>query len=138
MTHRRALLVALAFAVLFVAGYSILAPQGARGWGSIEIVDISHESDDQGLEIDLTLRFPGARLGVGYRFASRITSAQCGIDLETLSSRRREYGQGDRVERMVLSKVCPADDYEVTVILVGLRNQEIARDTMRFSVPSSP
>ena len=106
MTHQRALLVALAVAALFAAGYSMLAPHGARGWGSVEIVDISHESDEQGLEVDLTLRFPEARLGVGYRFASRITSAQCGIDLETLSPRRREYGQGDRVERMVLSKIC--------------------------------
>ena len=41
MTHRRALLAALAFAVLFAAGYSLLAPQDARGWWSIELVDIS-------------------------------------------------------------------------------------------------
>ena len=39
---------------------------------------------------------------------------------------------------MIISPVCPADDYELTVVLINLRSQEIARDTMRFSVPASP
>ena len=58
--------------------------------------------------------------------------------MSTRTSRLRNYGQGDRVERLALSKVCPADDYEMTAVLVNLRLQEIARDTIRFSVPASP
>ena len=136
MTHRRALVVALVCAVLFAAGHYALAPHGAREWGSIEIVDISTgERDDLGIAVSITLRFPGARFGVGYRLAFAITSAQCGIDLETLTDMGREYWQGDLVEKLVISPVCPADDYELTVVLFGLRGQEIARDTMRFSVP---
>ena len=71
MTHRRALLVALAVAVLFAAGYSLLAPHVARGWGSIELVDISTRArDGQGIEIATTLRFPEARFGVSYSLSS--------------------------------------------------------------------
>ena len=63
-----------------------------------------------------------------------VTSAQCGIDAETSSGRRRNYWQGDLVERLVISPVCAADDYEMTVGLFGLRGIETAPDTMRFSV----
>ena len=136
MTHRRALLVALAVAALFVAGYSILAPQGLRGWGSIEIVDISPERDAEGTEIYITMRFPGARFGVSYRLAFKVTSAQCGIDAQLFSDRGRSYGEGDVVERLDFPSLAwPADDYELTIVLVGLGNRVIARDTMRFSVP---
>lgn len=140
MTHRRALLAALAFAVLFAVSYSVLAPQGQRGWGSIEIVDISpRESDDRDSAVyNVTLRFPGARFGVIFRFLVLVTSAQCGFDAEMSSDRRQEYLQGDLVERVVLSPVCAADDYDMTVGLFGRRDQYIAQDTMRFSVPSSP
>ncbi len=41
MTHRRALLAALACAVLFASGYYMLTSTLPRDWGSIEIVDIS-------------------------------------------------------------------------------------------------
>ena len=139
MTHRRVLLVVLAVAALFAAGYSLLAPQDLRGWGSIEIVDISiREGDGQGIEIAATLRFPGARFGAVYRFAVRVMSEQCGIDVQATSDERVDYWQGDLVERIRLSPVCAADDYQMIVVLVSLRLQELARDTMRFSVPSSP
>ena len=141
MTHRRALLVALAVALLFAAGYSMLAPQGARGWGSIEIVDISTgERDEESITIYYTLRFPGARFGVSYKFIVVITSAQCGVVADALSDTRRWYGQGELKERLTLSggPVCAADDYEMSVTLANLHAQAVARDTMRFSVPSSP
>ena len=138
MTHRRAILVALVVAVLFAAGYSLLAPQDARGWGSIEIVDVSPgERDERGVPIYFTLRFPGARFGVLFRFGVEVTSAQCGVKGTGESGLRRQYWQGDLVEKLVLP-ACAADDYELTAVLFGNRGIEIARDTMRFSVPSSP
>ena len=139
MTHSRALLVALACAVLFAAGYSMLVPHGARGWGSIEIVDISvTERSEEGVELSIAMRFPGAQLGAVYRFLVEVRSPQCEIIFGTLSSERREYGQGDRVESVVVSPECAADDYEMVLRLIGVRGQDIARDTMRFSVPASP
>lgn len=138
MTHRRALLVALAVAVLFAAGYSVLVPQGARGWGSIEIVDVSPaEKNDRGVPIYFTLRFPGARLGVVFKFEVEVTSARCGVKGTGESGMLRHYLQGDRVEKLVLP-ACAADDYELTVVLFRNRGIEVARDTMPFSVPSSP
>ena len=139
MTHRRALLAALAFAVLFAAGYSMLVPHGERGRGDIEIVDVStREIDDGKVEISATLRFPGARFGTKFSLDFAVTSAQCGVDVAITKDRRRNYGQDDIVEKAVLSPICAADDYELTVVVDGSRAQEIARDTMRFSVPPSP
>ena len=139
MTHRRALLVSLACAVLFAAGYSLLAPQGARGWGSVEIADIRTEQRvDRGVDIVITIRLPGVSLGMTYRLGFLIISEQCGYDAELASGQLVKYGLGERVERILLPSPCAADDYELTVGLFDLTRQEIARDTMRFSVPASP
>ncbi len=139
MTHRRALLVSLAFAALFAAGYSMLAPQGLRGWGSIEIVDISPgERDGQSIRIYINYRTPGARFGSRYLLGIVTRSDNCDASVEWKSGYRAEYSQGEHVEILVLSPVCPADDYEMTVVLRNVLDQEIARDTMRFSVPPSP
>ncbi len=74
------------------------------------------------------------QFGVYYKLAFAITSAQCEIEVRTLTKTRRYYGQGVLEERLTLSPACAADDYEMTVVF-RLRGQEIARDTMRFSVP---
>ena len=135
MTQRRTLLVALAVAVLFATGYSVLAPQGARGWGSIEIVDVSTVERDEGVHVFVSMRFPGVPFGILFTPVGQLTSAQCGVEAAAQMDDRRRYYGGDVVERLVLSPACPADDYELTIVLVGLGARVIARDTMRFSVP---
>ena len=70
MTHRRALLVALAFAVLFAGGLLAAGAPGRAGWGSVEIVDISTGESRRGghRNIDYHPAVPGRRFGVFYRF----------------------------------------------------------------------